>query len=160
MGEIIILILSIVLMVVGLGGVILPFVPGVPLVWLGLFIYASATGFKAISWLVVIIFLVLTIALTALDFLAPLWGAKKYQASKWGMIGAFLGAIAGIFTLGVWGIIIGPFLGAFLGELIIGRGKKQAFKSALGSFLGFLAGTIIRLIVVLIMFGFFIASLS
>lgn len=158
MGEIIILILAIVLMVVGLAGVVLPFVPGVPLVWLGLFIYAAATGFKTISLLTVIIFLVLTIVLTALDFLAPLWGAKKYQASKWGVIGAFLGAIAGIFILGFWGIIIGPFLGAFLGEMITGQGKKQAFQSALGAFVGFLVGTLIRLIVALIMFGFLAAS--
>jgi len=160
MGEIIILILSIVLMVVGLAGVVLPFVPGVPLVWLGLFIFASATGFKTISLLVVIIFLILTVALTALDFLAPMWGAKKYRASKWGVIGSFLGAIVGIFTLGVWGIIIGPFLGALVGELIAGRGKKQAFKSALGALVGFLVGTLVRLIVVLIMFGFLIASFS
>lgn len=158
MGEIIILILAIVLMVVGLAGVVLPFVPGVPLVWLGLFIYAAATGFKTISLLTVIIFLVLTIVLTALDFLAPLWGAKKYQASKWGVIGAFFGAIAGIFILGFWGIIIGPFLGAFLGEMITGQGKKQAFQSALGAFAGFLVGTLIRLIVALIMFGFLAAS--
>lgn len=160
MGDIIFLILAIVLMAVGLAGVVLPFVPGVPLVWLGLFIFASATGFKTISLVTVLIFLVLTIALTVLDFLAPLWGAKKYQASKCGMIGAFLGAIAGIFIFGVWGIISGPFLGAFVGELIAGQSKKQAFKSALGTFLGFLIGTLVRLIVVLIMFGFLIASLG
>ena len=158
MEGLIILILAIILMVVGLGGVVLPFVPGVPLVWLGLFIYAAATGFKTISLLTVLIFLAITIALTALDFLAPLWGAKKYQASKWGSLGAFLGAVLGVFVLGIWGIILGPFLGALAGELLVGKGKKQAFKSALGTFVGFVLGTLIRLIVVLIMLGFFIAS--
>jgi len=159
MGEIIILILSIVLMVVGLAGVVLPFVPGIPLVWLGLFIFAAVTGFKTISLLVVIIFLILTIALTALDFLAPLWGAKKYQASKWGILGSFLGAIVGIFIFGIGGIILGPFLGAFAGELIAGRGRQQAFKSAVGAFLGFILGTLVRLIIALVMFGFLIAAL-
>jgi hypothetical protein len=153
------LILSIVLMVVGLAGVVLPFVPGVPLAWLGLFIYASATGFKTISWLVIIVFLVITLVLTALDFLAPMWGAKKYKASKWGILGAFLGAILGVFTLGIWGIIFGPFLGAIVGELIAGKGKKQALKSALGTLVGFVLGTLVRLVVVLIMFGFLLASL-
>lgn len=159
MAEIIILILALILMVVGLAGVVLPFVPGVPLAFIGLLIFASATGFKTISLLAVIVFLFLTIALTALDFLAPMIGAKKYKASKWGIFGSFLGAVLGIFTLGVWGIIIGPLLGAFLVELIAGRGKNQALKSALGSFVGFLVGTIIRLIVVLAMLGFLLASL-
>jgi hypothetical protein len=152
------LILSIVLMVVGLAGVVLPFVPGVPLAWLGLFIYASATGFETISWLVIIVFLVITLILTALDFLAPMWGARKYKASKWGTLGAFLGAIIGVFTLGIWGIIFGPFLGAIAGELIAGKGKKQALKSAWGTLVGFILGTLVRLVVVLVMFGFLLAS--
>ena len=158
MGDVIFLILAIVLMVTGLAGVVLPFLPGIPLVWIGLFIFASATGFKLISLATVLIFLVLTIALTALDFLAPMIGAKKYQASKWGILGSFLGAIIGIFTLGIWGIILGPFLGALTGELIAGKGKNQAFKSALGAFLGFILGTLVRLIAALIMLGFLIAA--
>jgi uncharacterized protein YqgC (DUF456 family) len=159
MTQIFALILSLILMTAGLAGVVLPFVPGIPLAWLGFFIYASVTGFKTISLAVVLIFLVLTIVLTALDFLGPVLGAKKYQASKWGIAGTFAGAILGIFTMGVWGIILGPFLGALAGEFLAGKGKKQAFKSALGAFLGFVIGTLIRLIIVLIMFGFLIASL-
>ncbi|KKS90641.1 MAG: hypothetical protein UV65_C0012G0019 [Parcubacteria group bacterium GW2011_GWF2_43_11] len=159
MAEIIFLILAIVLMLIGLGGVILPFVPGVPLVWLGLFIFALATGFKTISLATILIFLALTIALTVLDFTAPLWGAKRYQASKWGIVGTFLATIVGIFFLGVWGIVLGPFLGAFIGELITGRGEKQAFKSASGALLGIVLSTLVRLILALIMFGFLIAAL-
>lgn len=159
MPEIIFLILAVVLMLAGLAGVVLPFVPGVPLVWLGLFIYALATGFKTISLAAVLIFLALTIALTVLDFAAPLWGAKKYQASKWGIAGTFLATIVGVFFLGVWGIVLGPFLGAFIGELVAGQSEKQAFKSASGAFLGVILSTLVRLILALIMFGFLIAAL-
>lgn len=159
MAEIIFLILAAVLILVGVAGVVLPFVPGVPLVWLGLFIFAASAGFKTISLAAVLIFLVLTIALTALDFIAPLWGAKKYQASKWGIIGTFVATVVGVFFLGVWGIVLGPFLGAFIGELISGQGEKQAFKSASGAFVGFLLGTLIRLILALVMLGFFISAL-
>lgn len=94
-----------------------------------------------------------------LDFVAPMLGAKKYRASKFGIFGALLGFITGIFALGLWGIILGPLVGAFLGELLARRRPKQAFGSALGAFLGFVAGTLFRIIVILVMAGFFIASL-
>lgn len=159
MADIIFIILAIILMITGLAGVILPFVPGIPLVWLGLFIFAAGTGFKAISLATVLILLAVTIALTSLDFLAPLWGAKKYQASKWGIAGTFVSTVVGVFTLGVWGIVLGPFIGAFIGELIAGRGKDQAVKSASGAFVGFILGMLIRLIISLVMFGFLINAL-
>jgi len=158
MSEIILIILAAVLMLAGLAGVILPFLPGVILVWLGFFIYTAATGFSQISLLAVLVFFGLTAVVLALDFLAPLLGAKKYQAGKLGILGAFLGLAAGLVVLGFWGIIVGPFVGAFLGELATGREKKQAFKSALGTFVGFFFGTLIRLILALIIIGFFIGS--
>jgi len=71
----------------------------------------------------------------------------------------FFGFTVGIFALGFWGIILGPFIGALLGELIAGRKPKQALGSAIGTFLGFVAGTLFKVIVILIMAGFFIASL-
>jgi len=148
-----------ILMVVSLLGVVLPVLPGVPLSWLGLFIYALSTSFERISIATVIIFFLLTAFTLVLDFFSPMLGAKKYQASKFGIIGAFLGTMVGIFILGFWGIIVGPLAGAFLGELIA-RGKpKQAFSSAFGTFIGFVAGTLLKIIVILIMVGFFIASL-
>lgn len=146
-------------MIVGLLGVVLPVLPGIPLSWLGLFIYALATGYERISIATVIVFFLLTVLTLVLDFVAPMLGAKKYQASKLGIIGAFLGTVVGIFVLGFWGIIIGPLAGAFIGELIA-RGKpNQAFGSALGTFIGFIAGTLFKIIVILVMAGFFIASL-
>jgi len=148
-----------VLMVVGLLGVVLPILPGIPLAWLGLFIYAIGTSFERISIATVIVFSILTVLALLLDFLAPMLGAKKYRASKLGVIGAFLGFTVGIFVLGFWGIILGPFIGALLGELIAGRRPRQALGSAFGTFLGFVAGTLFKIIVILVMAGFFIASL-
>ena len=148
-----------VLMVVGLLGVVLPILPGIPLAWLGLFIYAIGTSFERISIATVIVFSILTVLALLLDFLAPMLGAKKYRASKLGVFGAFLGFTVGIFVLGFWGIILGPFIGALLGELIAGRRPRQALGSAFGTFLGFVAGTLFKIIVILVMAGFFIASL-
>jgi uncharacterized protein YqgC (DUF456 family) len=158
MGTTVSIIVCSILLVAGLGGAIVPALPGVPLAWLGLFIYALATGFERISIAAIVVFFVLMLFTLILDITAPLLGAKKYRASKFGIIGAFLGFVVGIFVLGLWGIILGPLLGAFLGELIA-RGKpKQALGSALGTFLGFIAGTLFKTVLVLVMVGFFIAS--
>lgn len=147
-----------VLMLVGLISVLVPILPGIPLAWLGLFIYAIGTGFERISILAVIIFFVLMALVMAIDFLAPMLGAKKYEASKYGILGAVLGLIVGIIVFGFWGIIIGPFVGAFSFELMAKRQLKGAFKSAIGTFVGFIAGTLMKVIFILIMSGFFIAS--
>lgn len=158
MSTVLLAILGSVLMVVGLIGVFAPILPGVPLAWLGLFVYAIGTGFERISILTVIVFFVLTVLIMAIDFLAPVLGAKKFQASKYGILGAFLGLIVGIVVFGFWGIILGPFIGAFGVELMAGRQSKGAFKSAVGTLVGFVAGTLIKVIFILIMSGFFIAS--
>jgi uncharacterized protein YqgC (DUF456 family) len=93
------------------------------------------------------------------DFLAPMLGAKKYRASKYGILGAFLGLIVGIIVFGFWGIVLGPIIGAFVFELIAIRRPKRAFKAAVGAFIGFVAGNLIKAVYVLIVAGLFIASL-
>lgn len=159
MGTVLLIIICSILMVAGLIGVVLPFLPGVPLAWLGFFIYALVTGFNKISITATIIFSALMLFTLSLDFLAPVLGAKKYRASKYGLIGAFLGFIVGIIVFSFWGIIFGPFAGALLGELIAKRHPGRALKSALGALVGFIAGTLFKTVVVLIMIGFFIVSL-
>jgi uncharacterized protein YqgC (DUF456 family) len=148
-----------ILMLVGLIGVFAPILPGIPLAWLGFFVYAIGTGFDRISLTTTIVFSVLTALIMLLDFLAPMLGAKKFQASKYGMLGAFLGAIVGIFTPGFWGIILGPFIGAFVFELMAKRQVKGAFKAATGTAVGCIVGALVKVIFIFIMAGFFISSL-
>ena len=142
----------------GLVGIFLPLLPGVPLAWLGLFIYAFATGFTAIPLLHIFIFLFLTLLTIAIDIAAPIIGAKKYDASKYGLGGAGLGFLIGVATLGPLGVIAGPLLGAFAGELLSGKTSEKASRSAWGVFLGFLAGSLLKLIIVLAMAGFLLIS--
>ena len=148
-----------ILILVGLIGVFAPILPGIPLAWLGFFIYAIGTGFEKISILTTVIFAILTALIMLLDFLAPMLGAKKYKASKYGILGAFLGLMVGIIVFGFWGIILGPFIGAFLLEWLAKRQVKGALKAALGTVIGFIASALIKVIFILIMTGFFIASL-
>lgn len=152
-------ILSVLMMITGLAGVIVPFIPGVPIAWLGLFIYAYLTSFQTISLTAILVFLGLTALTMLIDFIAPILGAKKYQASKYGIIGAAVGFIVGVFTFGPFGIILGPLAGAFIGESLKGAEFYKASRSAIGTAIGFLASSLIKVIVVLIMLGYFIISL-
>ncbi len=158
MSEIIAIIVCSLLLLIGASGVFLPILPGVPLAWLGIFIYALVTGFEAISITTVVVFFVLSAFTLVLDFVAPMLGAKKYRASKFGIFGAFAGALIGIFTLGFWGIIVGPLAGAFAGELVAKGDVPRAFGSAAGSFVGCIAGSLVKIVLIFIMAGFFVAS--
>lgn len=140
-------------------GTVLPVLPGLPLAWAGILIYAAVTGFERISLTTTLVLLFVTIAAMAVGYFAPVLGAKKIKASRWGVFGAFVGLTVGILTIGFWGIIIGPFLGALIGELIAQKPPGTALKSAFGTFVGFLSGTLLEIIVILVMAGFFIVSL-
>jgi uncharacterized protein YqgC (DUF456 family) len=159
MWEILAAILCAILMLVAIVGSILPFLPGIPLAWVGLFIYALSTDFKKISVLTIVIFFLVTVATMVVGYFAPMMGAKKQKASKLGILGSFVGLIFGVFVFGLWGVILGPFLGALLGELIAKKQTGQALRSAFGTLIGFIAGTLLQIIVILIMAGFFISSL-
>ena len=159
MVEIIATIFAFIFVLLGLAGVIAPFLPGAPLAWVGLFIYAFAFSFEKISLTTLFIFLALTLASFVLDFAAPLLGAKKYKASKYSILGASLGLVFGIMTLGPVGIIAGPFLGALIGEIMAGKKFELALKPALGALAGILINSLLKIILVLTMLGFLIVSL-
>jgi len=140
-------------------GLFAPILPGIPLAWLGLFIYAIGTGFERISVTTIIVFAAITALILLLDFLAPILGAKKFQASKYGVLGAFIGLIIGVIFFNIWGVIIGPFLGAFLFEFLAKRKAKGALKAAFGTFIGYVVGALVKVIFICVMAGFFIVSL-
>lgn len=155
-GAILIWLLVIILFVVGLAGIILPFLPGIPSIFLGTFIYALFTDFREITTFYLFLFLGLTVISLGLDYFSSILGAKKYGASKYGIIGSLLGMLAGIFTLGVIGIIIGPFLGAVIFELLAGKKQEEALKVGFGTLIGFLAGSLFKFAIGLIMIGLFL----
>jgi len=99
----------------------------------------------------------IVLVVSVLDYLIPVYGTKKFGGTKYGMWGCMIGLIAGIW-LGPWGIITGPFLGALLGELLANN-HTGAFKAALGSFIGFLFSTLLKLIACVMMAWYFIMAL-
>lgn len=159
LGEILLIIFSFLLALGGAMGIFFPFFPGVPLSWLGLLLFGYTTYFAVITWKIILIFLILVFATFGLDILAPMVGAKKYNASPYGLAGSVLGLFFGLAIFGPIGIIAGPFLGAFLGEIIFGKEPEGAFYSAKGTAIGFLAGSAIKLALVMVMFGYMIFAL-
>ena len=144
-------------MLVGILGSFLPVLPGPPLSWIGLLLL-YLTNAVPNNWLFLGITLAIALMVFTLDYIIPALGTKKFGGSKYGVIGTTLGLLVAIFfpILGIFGIIIWPFVGAIVGELLNKTDSKTAVKAAFGSFLGFLTGTFIKFIVAIIYFGFFI----
>ncbi|MFP4471288.1 MAG: DUF456 domain-containing protein [Bacteroidales bacterium] len=153
--EVIIIIIGVILLILGLAGCILPVLPGPVLAYLALvmLMFLPEEPFT-INFL--IIWALVTALVTLLDYVVPIYGTKKLGGSRSGINGSVIGVVVGFIFLGPLGLIIGPLIGAYLGELIAGKQNRVALRSAFGSFLGFLAGTFIKIIVVLIMTYHFI----
>lgn len=137
-------ILAVLFGLVGCVGCIAPVLPGVALAYIGyLCLYFCSYSEISVTWLV--IFGVLTLLVSILDYVLPAFMTKKFGGSKAGERGAIAGVLGG-FLFGPIGIIVGPFVGAVLGELIFDNSDKQrALRSGFGSFLSFFVGTGIKL---------------
>lgn len=138
--DIALAVIAAILLLTGFFGSILPVLPGVPLSWIGLLllhfsVYADfSVTFLSVSFAVMAL-------ITALDYIIPVWGTKRFGGTRGGVIGSSVGLVAGLFFMPV-GIVAGPFLGALIGELINSpKETKKALRSATGSFIGFLLGT-------------------
>jgi len=131
--------ICILLLLVGFLGAFLPIIPGLPLMALGVVIHKLLLP-DVLSWWTVVLFIVTAVLAYALDIAATAFTAKLAGASKAGIYGALLGEIIGLF-FALPGLILGPFIGALLGEWIISkRAFRQALKTGAGAALGLIAG--------------------
>ena len=147
-----------ILIVAGLAGTILPALPGVPLVFAGMLLAAWADHFTRISVWTIALLAILTAASVLVDIFATALGAKRVGAGKLAMIGAALGTFAGIF-FGLPGLIVGPFAGAVIAELVGGRKLAQASKIGFGTWIGLAVGTALKLGLAFAMLGVFALAL-
>jgi len=151
--DILFVVIGIILLLVGIIGCVLPVLPGQILAWASLLMlqFKSDPPFTAKF---IVLWALITAGVTILDYIVPLWGTKKLGGSKYGIWGAALGLLVGVFFSPI-GLIIGPFAGAFVGEMIAGKDSNTAFKSGLGSFIGFLTGTLLKLVISFVMGYYF-----
>jgi uncharacterized protein YqgC (DUF456 family) len=149
------MIIAIIMFIVGFAGTVLPILPGVVLVYGGMIVYGLMTGIENLGPKFYIIQGLATILILGVDFVAASIGTKKYKGSKQAAFGAFVGTIVGLFTLGPFGILIGPFAGAMIVELIQGKDMDQAFRSGFGTVIGNIGGTIFKLLGEIVMIAYF-----
>ncbi len=144
---IVLIIVALVLILVGVVGSIMPVLPGPPFAWVALLVLRFAIP-DSVSIVTLVIMFLLLIGIVVVDFLAPSWTASKSGGSKKAEIGAMVGVIAGLIITNItmWGIVLGPFLGALIGELIETKDWKHSSIIALKSLVAFLITTGIKLI--------------
>lgn len=152
-------VIAAILVLIGLGGLVLPALPGLPLVFAGLLLAAWADGFQQVGWVTITILGALTLLSLVVDFWATAMGAKRVGASKLAIIGATLGTLIGLF-FGFFGVFIGPFVGALVGELIArrrvtGQDVGDATRIGFGTWLGVLFGVVLKLSLAFVMLGVF-----
>ncbi len=156
--EIALYVLAGLLMLVGIAGSVLPALPGLPVVWVGMLIAAWAGGFQHIGWPVLALLALLVLMAQAVDVLAGILGAKQLGASRRALVGATLGTLVGVF-FGLPGLLLGPFLGALLGELSAGNSVLRSTHVGFGAWLGFVVGSVLKLTLGFTMLGVFLLAL-
>ena len=153
--DILFLLLSTILFILGMLGIFLPALPGPILIFGGILLYAWRTGFEAISSGYMVLFAVLAALSWGLDYIASLLTAKKVGASKYGLLGGILFGILGLIFFSLPGLVLGQLLGVILGELYKGKKFGFALKSGVAVFIGYLLGNGAKLILCSIMIVIF-----
>ena len=148
---------AIALIAVGIAGSILPALPGAPLVFAGLMLAAWIDDFNEVGWLPLTVAGGLMVLTFVVDFAATAMGAKRVGASGLAVAGAALGTVLGIFG-GLIGIVLGPFIGAVLGELASGKSVLRAGHVGVATWIGFIVGTLVRLVLVFALVGLVVVA--
>lgn len=152
-------VLAALLVLIGLAGVVLPVLPGVPLMFAGMLLAAWADGFERIGVWSLVTLGVLTAVSFAVDFWATAVGAKRVGASRLALVGTIIGTFVGLF-FGLPGLFAGPFVGAVIGELISRRdlrpsGLGQATRVGIGTWVGIAIGVALKLALAVLMLAVF-----
>lgn len=160
--QIVFYVLAAALVLLGLIGVVLPALPGLPLVYAGMLLAAWADGFERIGVWTLVALGVLTALSLAVDLAATAMGAKRVGASRMALAGAAIGTVVGLF-FSLVGVFVAPFVGAVIGELIHRRKLAKtdlghATKVGLGTWMGILFGVVLKLALAFAMIGLFLIA--
>jgi len=157
MSETVLWVLAIALMLVGALGIVLPALPGVPLMFAGMVVAAGIDDFQRIGWITLTILGALTLLSFVVDLAASALGAKRVGASGRAIWGAAIGTVVGLF-FGIPGLLFGPFVGAVVGELSVHGRIDQAGKVGVATWIGLLFGAITKLAIAFSMVGVFLLA--
>lgn len=152
--EVLLWVIAAILVVAGLLGLVLPALPGAPLLFAGLLLAAWAEGFAYVGTGTLVVLALLALLTYAVDFAASAFGAKRFGASRRAVAGALLGALVGLF-FGLPGVLLGPFVGAVIGELTAQRSLRDAGRAGVGATVGLALGAAAKLALAFSMLGIF-----
>jgi uncharacterized protein YqgC (DUF456 family) len=141
--SVVLYVVGVLLILTGLVGLLLPGLPGAPLMFAGVFAVAWADGFTRIGWPGLLGVGAIALVISLVDYASSALGAKRYGASLWGVAGAFLGLLAGL-PFGLAGLVIGPVLGAVLLEMVKDPDLGRAANVGVGTLIGFVVGTAVK----------------
>ena len=159
MWDIVLVILAFLFGLIGLLGTVVPILPGPPFTYIGL-LFMHWSKYTEYTSGFLLLFLVLTIVVTFIDNVLPVWLTQKYGGSKYATRGSLAGLIVGMIFFPPWGMILGSFLGAFTGELIYDkRNTSKALKVGMASFTAFIFGTGAKLTLSVVMLYYMIKPL-
>ncbi len=150
--QIFLYVLGAVALVAGMAGVVLPALPGSPLLVAGVVLIAWAGEFTRVGWVTVGISVILGLLIMAVDWIAGLLGAKVFGASKWAMLGGSVGLVVGLF-FGLPGIVLGPALGAIALEYWKNPDVGRAARAGIGVMIGFLVGSAVKVALAFVIVG-------
>ncbi len=145
------------LVLTGLAGLVLPVIPGAPMLFAGLVCAAWAERFRYVGWKTLAVLAVLALSTYGIDLLTTAVGAKRFGASKRAIVGALAGGLVGVF-FGIPGLLLGPFVGAAIGELSVRRDLPRAARIGVGATAGLLVGALAKLAIGVSMVGLFVAA--
>jgi len=148
-------ILAIALMLVGALGIVLPALPGIPLMFAGMVVAAAIDDFQRIGWITLTVLGFLTLFSVIVEFAASALGARHVGASRQAVWGALLGTVIGIF-FGIPGLLLGPFIGAVVAELSVHGRLEQAGRVGIATWLGLIFGTLVKIAIAFAMLGIFV----
>ena len=167
--EWILVVIAALLIIAGIGGCVLPIIPGPPIAFVGMLVLHFSSESYAFATSTLFVYGLVAIGITVLDYFIPIYGTKKFGGTKYGTRGSMVGLLVGTLVLpvlglvlgpfGLLGIILGPFAGAVIGEKIGGMENASALKAGVGSFIGFLAGTMLKLVYCFVILYLFITAL-
>jgi len=157
MWEIVGWIFVIVLFLVGMAGTVYPILPGALAIYAAFFVYGFTMGFEEFGWVFWTGQTLIVAALFVADYAVNAWGVKRFGGSRASVVGSTIGLIVGPFIpfLNLFGLIVGPFAGAFIGELLTGAGAKQSWKAGLGALVGLFTSTVVKVVLQLVMIVLF-----
>ncbi|GBG09962.1 membrane protein [Paenibacillus agaridevorans] len=148
--------LIVLLFVVGMAGAIYPVLPGVLAIYAAFFVYGWFFSFGDFDWIFWTIQTLIVVVLFVADYAVSAWGVKRFGGTRASVIGSTIGIIAGPFVIPAFGLIIGPFAGAVIGELIAGKNVEQSLKAGWGALVGLFTSVVVKVILQAVMIILFI----